>query len=1053
MISWFARNHVAANLLMVSIFIAGFLSLNRNIPLEVFPSVEANVVNVAVALRGATPEDIEQGVTIRVEEAVQDLEGIERLTSRSMEGVSLVTVEVDDGYDPREMLSDVKSRVDAISTLPGEAERPVISLAQHKFGVITVAVAGDFSEREIREFGEQVRDDLLRLPEITQAELSAVRDYEINITIPQDRLRNYQLTLADIAAAIRDHSLDFSAGNVRAEGGDVLIRSKGQAYRRDEFESIVVKTNADGTILRLGDIADVNDGFTEDAVITRFNGQPASLIDVFRIGDQSAIEVAAAVRNYIDKRRGSLPVGLQLDYWDDDSVVVKNRLNTLVRNAMQGGILVLALLTLFLRPAIAFWVFWGIPISFMGAFIFMPLFGISLNILSLFGFILVLGIVVDDAIVTGENVYTHLRTSENGLEAAIRGTKEVAIPVTFGVLTTIVAFMPFAFVEGRRGALFGQMALVVIPVLLFSLVESKLILPAHLKHIRLDNGGGRLQGLKQWQQRFASGFEDFVVGYYRPLLARCIQHRYSTLILFFGVLLIILSLITSGWTRFIFFPRVESETATATLAFPTGTPFEVTDRYIKHMADMARELQQKYQDPVLNKPLITNILAASGEAGRTSGSHTGRVRFETIAAEQRSSTVSISDLVREWREMIGVIPGAESLTFRAEFGRPHDPIDLQFRGSSLQTLGEVANKAKQRLRTYPSVFDVSDSLSDGKEELQVELTRQGHALGLTRRDVIIQVGRAFKGFEAQRVQRGRDDVRVLVRFPISERRSVSDLENMLITLPSGGQAPLSHVARLLPGRGPAAIDRIDQYRTVDVTADINKQATNMTVLMADLTAYLDELLLQYPGVDYALEGEVKEQQESLTSILVGVLVALFVIYCLLAIPFRSYLQPLVVMSVIPFGAIGAVIGHWLLGVSLSIMSVLGIMALVGVVVNDSLVMVDFINKHRRRNEGEQEEDSAALHDAILNAGVARFRPIMLTSLTTFFGLLPMLFERSTQAQFLMPMAISVGCGIIFATLITLLLVPVNYRIMEDGKAFVRRKLRSRKAHHHLPAGS
>ena len=508
MISWFARNHVAANLLMVSIFVAGLLSLNSKIPLEVFPSIESDLIRIAVSLRGATPEDVEQGVSIRIEEAVQDLEGIERLTSRSMEGTALVTVEVEPGYDPREILADVKSRVDAISTLPSEAENPVISLSQHKFGVITVAVAGNLSEREIREIGEQTRDDLLRLPQITQAELSAVRDYEINITIPQDRLRNYQLTLEAVSAAIQNHSLDFSAGNVRSEGGDVLIRSKGQAYQRDEFEAIVVKTNADGSILRLGDIADVRDGFTEDALKTRFNGKPAALIDVYRIGNQSALDVAEAVRQYIDQRQSTLPQGLELSYWDDDSVVVKNRLGTLIRNAVQGGILVLALLTLFLRPSIAFWVFLGIPISFMGAFIFMPLLGVSLNILSLFGFILVLGIVVDDAIVTGENVYTHLRTSETGLEAAIRGTQEVAIPVTFGVLTTIVAFMPFTFVEGRRGVLFAQLALVVIPVLLFSLIESKFILPAHLKHIRLKNGKeGPTKRLSQWQQRFADGFE------------------------------------------------------------------------------------------------------------------------------------------------------------------------------------------------------------------------------------------------------------------------------------------------------------------------------------------------------------------------------------------------------------------------------------------------------------------------------------------------------------------------------------------------------------------
>ncbi len=1043
MIEWFVRNHVAANLLMVSIFIAGLVSVNRNIPLEVFPSIELDVINIAVALRGATPEDIEQGVTTRMEEAVQDLEGIERLTSRSMEGAGLVTIEVEKGYSAREMLTDIKSRIDAISTLPDEAENPVISLAQHKREVITVAVAGHLSEREIKELGEKVRDDLLRLEEITQAELSSVRDYEINITISQDRLREYGLTLDTLSSAIQNHSLDFSAGNIRSDGGDVLIRSKGQAYHRDDFESIVVKTSADGSILQLGDISQIQDGFTEDAIKTRFNGKPAALIEVFRIGDQSALQVAAAVRNYIDQRQEGLPQGVELTYWDDDSVVVKNRLSTLVRNAAQGGILVLALLTLFLRPAIAFWVFLGIPISFMGAFIFMPLLGVTLNILSLFGFILVLGIVVDDAIVTGENVYTHLRTSESGLEAALKGTKEVAVPVTFGVLTTIVAFLPFTFIEGRRGQLFGQLALVVIPVLLFSLIESKFILPAHLKHIKLNNGEqGATGGLKQLQKRFADRFEQFIVVYYRPLLEFAVKHRYTTLVIFCGVLLVLTTAITSGWSRFVFFPRIASETATATLTFPAGTPFEVTDRYIEKIAVTAKQLQDKYEDPLLGKPLISNILAKTGQSGySTSGSNVGQVRFETLAAEVRTTSVTMAQLVQEWRELIGDVPGSESLVFRAEFGRPHDPIDIQLTGNSLETLGKVADSVKARLATYPSVFDVSDSLSDGKEELQVELTPEGLALGLTRRDIILQVGRAFKGFEAQRVQRGRDDIRVLVRFPIEERRAISTLQEMLISLPSGGQAPLSHVATLIPGRGPAAISRIDQYRTVSVTADIDKQTANMTVLQADLSEYIEQLLVQYPGIDYSLEGEAREQQESLSSVTTGVFIVLFVIYCLLAIPFKSYAQPLIVMSVIPFGAIGAVIGHWLVGIDLTIMSILGIMALIGVVVNDSLVLVDFVNKHRQRAlEKGREDIQDVINSAIFSAGVARFRPIMLTSLTTFFGLAPLLFEKSTQAKFLMPMAVSLGFGIIFATLITLILVPVNYRIMEDLKAVLGKKL-------------
>ena len=472
MIAWFTKNHVAANLLLVTLLLSGLFSLSTKIPIEVFPSFETDMISIQVSLRGATPEDVEQGVTIRIEESVQDLEGIKQIFSRSSEGSGSVTVEVESGYDPRELLADIKSRVDAINTFPGDAEKPIVALAERKREVIAVTVSSDYGEKETREYAEQVRDQILRLPSVTQVELSGVRDYELAIEVSQDTLRQYDLTLAQISNAVANSSSDISAGNLKTQGGDVLISSKGQAYRKDEFASIVVKNQSDGTIIRLGDIATINDGFEETPVRTRFNGKQAAFIDVYRIGPQSAITVADEVKAYINAQQPSLPQGFALSYWDDDSELVKSRIATLTTNALQGGILVLALLTLFLRPAIAFWVFIGIPVSFMGAFIAMPIFGVTLNVMSLFGFILVLGIVVDDAIVTGENVYTHLKTAESGEQAAILGTQEVATPVTFGVLTTVAAFLPLAFIEGARGALFAQIPVVVIPVLLFSLIET-----------------------------------------------------------------------------------------------------------------------------------------------------------------------------------------------------------------------------------------------------------------------------------------------------------------------------------------------------------------------------------------------------------------------------------------------------------------------------------------------------------------------------------------------------------------------------------------------------
>ncbi|SEB02573.1 efflux RND transporter permease subunit [Marinobacterium iners] len=1037
MIAWFARNHVAANLLMVTILFTGLMSLKYNIPLEVFPSFETDTISVNVSLRGATPEDAELSLATRVEEAVSDLEGVKQINSRSVEGGATITIEVDSGYDARELLADVKSRVDEIGTFPSEADQPVISLATFKRDVITVAVAGELSEQELRGYAERVRDDLLRTPGITQVELDGVRNYEIAIELSQDQLRAYDLTLSEVAERIGNSSLDLSAGNIRTDGGDILIRSKGQAYYRDQFEPLVIKANTDGSLLRLRDIANVTDGFEESALRTRFNGKPAAMLDVYRVGDQSAIEVADKVKAYVHKQQANLPQGLELSYWGDGSLLVKSRIKTLTTNALQGGILVLLLLTLFLRPSIAFWVFIGIPVSFMGAFLVMPLFGVTLNVLSLFGFILVLGIVVDDAIVTGENIYSHLRNAESGLQASIRGTQEVAVPVTFGVLTTVAAFLPIGFIEGARGALFAQIPVVVIPVLLFSLIESKFVLPAHLKHLKLRQNEVEQQGrLSQMQQRFADGFERMILKYYQPLLALSLKHRLTTLALFSGVFILILAFILSGWTRFVFFPRVEADTARASLTMPSGTPFEVTDRHIVRMVEAARALQEDYRDPNTGESVIMNIFSTTGAGG---SAETGRIRFELQPAEEREQEVSASTLINEWRERIGPIPGAETLTFRAEIGRASDPVSIELRSGDVDDLRAMAQQVKARLETYPTLFDIADNLSDGKEELQLELTPQAHLLGLTRSDIIRQVRQNFFGIEVQRVQRGRDDVRVMVRLPLEERQAIAGLKGILINTPGAGQVPLDEVAQLVPGKSPSAIYRVDQYRTANVVADMDKVNTNTTVLNRDLNEFLTELVLQYPGAEFSLEGEAEEQRESFASLALGLAFVFFVIYSLLAIPFRSYLQPLIVMSVIPFGAIGAIVGHWIMGMDLTIMSLLGLMALIGVVVNDSLVLVDFTNQRRKELQaGGEHSHFEATRQAVLVAGVARFRPVMLTSLTTFIGLMPLLFEKAVQAQFLIPMAVSLGFGIIFATVVTLIMVPVNFMLLEDLRRLGRR---------------
>ena len=1032
MISWFAKNSVAANLLMLIIVVAGLGSLKLNIPLEVFPTVEPRVIQVTVAVPGALPQDIETSTAIKVELAVQDLEGIEQLSSRSTEGAAQVTIQVDERYDARTLLADVKNRVDSINNLPSDAERPIVSLTSRTMEVISIAVSGPVSERELRQEASRVRDDLLNIEGISQIELDGVRDYEISIYLSESAIQRFGLSFQTIAERITQASLDLSAGSVNTSGGDILIRSSGQAYSRDAFEDIVVHAGQNGSLITLGDVARVNDGFIETESLTRFNGDRAAFVEVYRVGDESAIDVADKVNEYIEQRAADQSTLITLTPWRDRSKIVKKRLKTLTDNAIQGGILVMLLLTLFLRPAIAFWVCIGIPVTFMGAFFFMPLFGVSINIISLFGFILILGIVVDDAIVTGENIYSHLRKSESGIEAAINGTKEVAVPVTFGILTTVAAFMPIAFIEGVRGQLFAAIPVVVIPILLFSLIESKLILPAHLKNISIerDKSEGIFARFTRFQEAFATGFERFVLYYYQPLLAVVLKYRYACLAGAVCLLLLLSSLLSAGWMKFIFFPKVQSELARASLTMPTGTPVAVTDEHVQFMLEQASVLQRKYIDPELNTSVIENIMATTGSSGGSSGSHYGRVMFEIVSPEDRTHPITSRELVNEWRRLVGQVPGAESISYRAEIGRVSDPIDIELRGHSFVELRALSAAIKEKLASYPTLFDIQDSFSDGKQALQIDLKSTAYLLGLTRQSVVSQVRQAFYGLEVQRIQRGQDDIKVVLRYPEDERRNVTKLEQVLITTPAGTRIPLSEVATLTPDISPSSIVRIDRSRTINVRADLDKQATNMTVLQTELRAFIDEKLPQYPGVSYTLEGEAKEQRQSFGSLQYGLLFVAFVVYCLLAIPFKSYFQPLIVMSVIPFGAIGAIGGHIIMGMDLTLISLLGMLALIGVVVNDSLVLVDFVNK--KRAEG------LALIDTVRIAAASRFRPVILTSLTTFIGLMPLLFEKSTQAQFLIPMAVSLGFGILFATLITLLLVPVNYLVVEDVKALAQR---------------
>lgn len=1029
LIEWFTRNSVAANLLMVFIIAWGLSALVTRIPLEVFPSFELDSVNVVVPFRGASPSEVEEGVTIKIEEAIQDIDGIKDITSFASEGSGNVVIKIANGHDTETLLNEIKQRVDGISTFSDEVGIPRISIPQANREVISVVVAGPMPEKELRLIAARVRDDLEALPNVSSVSVSGARKYELAIEISQNALDRYDLTLGTVAQVIEASSLDLAAGAITTGTGEVLLRTRGQAYATDDFESIVVLSRADGTRVTLGDIATINDGFEEDQVVQKFNGQNSIEIDVYRTGLQSAITVADEVKAFLEEAQASMPYGVTLGYWRDWSRVVRARLDTLTSSAMQGGILVVLLLTLFLRFWVAAWVFVGVPVSILGGIALMPVFGVSLNLISLFAFILVLGIVVDDAIVTGENIYTHMRRKRDGVQAAIDGAQEVAVPVTFGVLTTVAAFTPLLLIEGARGQVFAQIPLVVIPVLLFSIVESKFVLPSHMSHLNFHKPE-RPNLFARFQHRVADGFETFVENRYQPLLAFALRNRYLVLSLFVGGAIIIFSLVSAGHVRFVFFPRVQSEIARATLEMPAGTPFEVTQSHIDRMSDAVKTLQARHIDPETNESVIESILSSAGSSGGGSkGSHLGRVMFEIVPPEERTLAISSRELVAQWRAEIGEIPGAENLSYRAEIGRGGSPVDVEISGLDFTEMTQVAAAIKKELGLYPGITEISDTFEGGKEEIQLSLKPEARQLGITLADVAQQVRVAYLGTEVQSIQRNRDEVKVYVRYPKEERASLSQLERLSIRSSTGESVPLASVAHFEVGRGYAQIRRVDRRRTLNVRADVNKQTANIEGIKEDLSILAEQLEQQYPDIRVSLEGEAREQRESFASLRVGLIFVLLVIYTLLAIPFRSYVQPLLVMVVIPFGVVGGVLGHMIMGMSLSIMSYMGMLALCGVVVNDSLVLVDWVNRQRKKG--------VALFDSVRSAGVARFRAVILTSLTTFFGLLPLIFETSTQAQFLIPMAVSLGYGILFATAVTLILIPVNYLVLEDIRALFR----------------
>jgi len=1031
-ISWMARNSVAANLLMLLFLVGGFI-IGLRMKQEVFPEVDLDIVRVSVEYPGASPEEVEQGILLSIEDQVRGLDGVKKVSGTAIEGQGVVTVEFLRGVDPNKSLQDIKNKVDSIDSFPEEAEKPQVSLLEPRRQVISLLLYGNFERRPLRNLAEKVRDDLIQLEGITLVELSGVSPLIISIEVPQKLLRSYHITLEEIAAIVRDSAVELPGGRVKTPEGDVLLRTEERRDYAREFNNIPVVVDEEGTEVLLGDIAKILESVEDTDLQAFFDGVPAVRIDIFRVGDQTPIGVAKTVLDYVDQLKSTLPEGVGVATWDDRSELFRDRIDLLMRNARIGLILVLILLALFLEPRLAFWVTLGIPVSIIGAFLFIPLTGATINMVSLFAFIVTLGIIVDDAIVMGENIFQKREKGLQHLDAAMEGAHEIAMPVIFAVCTNMAAFIPLFFVPGSTGKLFMQIPAVVVSVFLVSLVESLFILPAHLAH--------RFRKTLFWKVAAAPSvacntlLKQLIHGPYVRYLRFALSHRYLTVSGAIAILILSVGVVFSGYVRFSYLPRVDSDLVKVQAILPLGVPVEKSEQVQRLLIEGARRAVRQTGEEQIVRGIFTQIGAPLGVIDpvgdsriKGEGSHIVAAQMLLVPSDKRE--VSGIELAKIWRKEVGELPELESISFDATIasgaGRP---VDIQLSHPEIDMLERAAEELGLILHHYNGVSDIDDGVTPGKTQLSFKVKPKARGLGITAFELARQLRSAFYGAEALRQQRGRNEVRVRVRLPEEEREQLFTVEEFILLTPEGGEIPLSEAAVIEEGRAYTDIRRADGRRVLTVTADVDEERANANEVIADIEEnVLPRLRLKYPGLNYSLEGEQREQAESLDALAVGFSIAMIAIYAMLAVPFGSYLQPFIVMLSIPFGIVGAVIGHLLLGYELSIISMFGIIALSGVVINGALVFV--VTANRMRGDGSVKE-------AVIHACTRRFRPIMLTALTTFFGLSPMIFETSMQARFLIPMAVSLGFGVLFGTVIILLIIPSLYLILEDLKRLFR----------------
>jgi multidrug efflux pump subunit AcrB len=1032
----FARNTVFANIILAMIFIAGYIA-TANMIRETFPEFSLDMITISVPYPGADPEEVEEGISRKIEEAIEGLQGIKQYTTESSEGMGAANIEIREDYDVDEVLDRVRTKVNAISTFPVDAEKPVIGELLLKDVVTLLYLSGDMSERRIKEWSEQIKDEIQQLPNISQVETFGARDYEIAIEVSEEQLRQYGLSFSDVADAIRRSSLNLAGGTIRTREEEIRVRTMGRKYTGQELASIVVMARPEGDVVTLDRLANIDDGFTEDPIAATINGEPAVLLIVYKTPEEDALVISKTLSAYIQQKHQQVPEGANIEILYDNTDMLKARIDLLMGNGIIGLSIVFLLLWCFLNARLSFWAGMGIPTSIAGALVILWAMGGTINMISLFGLIMVLGIVVDDAIVVGEAIYVHRKQGKTALKAAVDGVSEVGMPVVAAILTTIVAFLPLFYVGGIMGKFISILPAVVIACLVVSLVECLFLLPAHLSHLPdpnrpKDQEQPLVRRLSRVQQTTSRWMELFVARIYLPFLSKALHWRYISLATAITVLMLTVGLVRSGIIKFEVFPKLDGFIMTATAEFPSGTPPEVTRRAIEEINAALMRLEEKTQTRS-GQPLVEDRLTLVGQTlGEMPqvGPHYGSVQAILLDSEARG--IHTEELMVLWEKEIGILPGIKSLTFAGmEAGPPGDPIEVWLQGHHMDDILTAADELMERLRKFDGVYQIRTDFSPGKNEMRLNLKPEARALGLTVEDLARQIYAGYYGNEALRLQRGRDDIRVKVRYTADERSRLSDLSRVRIRTSGGFEVPLLSVADVTFTPGYSTITRTDGMRRVAVSAGVDTSKANANEIFAELSAnYFPQLKKRHPGLFVDLQGEQKKMRESFGSLFIGFPLAVLGIFIIIATMFRSYLQPFVIMFTVPFGIIGAVFGHLLLGYDLSIMSIFGMVALTGVVVNDAIVLIERIN--------ENFACGMPFFDAILKGGARRFRAIFLTTLSTVGGLAPLILETDFQAKFLIPMALSIAAGVAFATVLTLLLIPSLLAILNDLRLLAHR---------------